>query len=567
MMNDPSIKYPAYPSVPLIDRQWPGNTLTKPPIWCSVDLRDGNQALIEPMGSERKLRLFDMLVAIGFKQIEIGFPAASQTDFDFVRQLIEENRVPDDVTLQVLTQARRPLIERTFESLQGAPQAIVHLYNSTSTLQRRVVFGLDKAGVKKIATDGAEIVAECAAKQSGTHWQFEYSPESFTGTELDYAVEVCDAVTDIWQPTPQNPTILNVPATVEMSMPNVHADQIEWFLRNIKNRQSICLSLHPHNDRGCAVAATELGLLAGADRVEGTLFGNGERTGNVDIVTLALNLFTQGVDPKLDFSDIYEVMRTVEHCNQLPVHPRHPYAGELVFTAFSGSHQDAIKKGFAAMRQSNSPVWEVPYLPIDPADLGRTYEAVIRVNSQSGKGGVAFILERDHGLELPRRMQMEFSQVVQEISEQTGKEVDSATIRNAFDSTFLDAGSPLSFRQHSSVQDPSDESIRYLTATVMIDGVKHEIKGRGNGPIDAFVNAIKTHFNVDFRVVDYHQHATGAGADAQSACYFEIQAGKGATRYGAALHSNIVSASLMAVCSAFNRAVNDGLLSTDESAS
>lgn len=561
MLNDPSTKYPAYPSVPLVDRQWPGNTLTKPPIWCSVDLRDGNQALIEPMGSEKKLRLFDLLVAIGFKQIEIGFPAASQTDFDFVRQLIEENRVPEDVTLQVLTQARRPLIERTFESLKGAPQAIVHLYNSTSELQRRVVFGLDKAGVKQIATDGAQIVAECAAKQTDTRWQFEYSPESFTGTELDYAIEVCDAVTDIWQPTPENPTILNVPATVEMSMPNVHADQIEWFLRNIKNRQSICLSLHPHNDRGCAVAATELGLLAGADRVEGTLFGNGERTGNVDIVTLALNLFTQGVDPKLDFSDIYEVMSTVEHCNQLPVHPRHPYAGELVFTAFSGSHQDAIKKGFAAMRESNSPVWEVPYLPIDPADLGRTYEAVIRVNSQSGKGGVAFILERDHGLELPRRMQMEFSQVVQQISEQTGKEVDSAAIRGAFDSTFLNADTPLCFSQHSSVQDPADEANRYLTATVMIDGVQHEIKGQGNGPIDAFVNAIKTCFKVDFRVVDYHQHATGAGADAQSACYFEIQAGKGATRYGAALHSNIVSASLMAVCSAFNRAVNDGLLS------
>ncbi|MFK7854058.1 MAG: 2-isopropylmalate synthase [Granulosicoccus sp.] len=560
MLNDPSTKYPAYPSVPMVDRQWPGNTLSKPPVWCSVDLRDGNQALIEPMGSERKLRMFDMLVAIGFKQIEIGFPAASQTDFDFVRQLIEENRVPEDVTLQVLTQARRPLIERTFESLKGAPQAIVHLYNSTSELQRRVVFGLDKAGVKKIATDGAEIVAEIAAKQTDTRWQFEYSPESFTGTELDYAVEVCDAVNDIWQPTPENPTILNVPATVEMSMPNVHADQIEWFLKHIKNRQSIQLSLHPHNDRGCAVAATELGLLAGADRVEGTLFGNGERTGNVDIVTLALNLFTQGIDPKLDFSDIYEVMRTVEHCNQLPVHPRHPYAGELVFTAFSGSHQDAIKKGFAAMRESNSPVWEVPYLPIDPADLGRTYEAVIRVNSQSGKGGVAFILERDHGLELPRRMQMEFSQVVQQISEQTGKEVDSATIRSAFDSTFLSATEPLSFCQHTSVQDPEDDSTRYLTAVVTIDGQEHEIKGQGNGPIDAFVNAIKTCFNVDFRVVDYHQHATGVGADAQSACYFEIQAGKGATRYGAALHSNIVSASLMAVCSAFNRAVQDELL-------
>lgn len=560
MLNDPSTKYPPYPAVPLADRQWPSNTLDKAPLWCSVDLRDGNQALIEPMGSERKLRMFDLLVAVGFKQIEVGFPAASQTDFDFVRQLIEENRVPDDVTLQVLTQSRRPLIERTFESLKGCRSAILHLYNSTSTLQRRVVFGLDRNGIKKIATDGAEIVAEYAAKQTDTAWQFEYSPESFTGTELDYAVEVCDAVNAIWQPTPENPTILNLPATVEMSMPNVHADQIEWFLKHVKDRDSICLSLHPHNDRGCAVAATELGLLAGANRVEGTLFGNGERTGNVDIVTLALNLFTQGVNPNLDFSDIYEVMRTVEHCNQLPVHPRHPYAGELVFTAFSGSHQDAIKKGFAAMRKSNSPLWEVPYLPIDPADLGRTYEAVIRVNSQSGKGGVAFILERDHGLELPRRMQMEFSQVVQGISEQTGKEVDSATIKTAFDDTFLDALQPLSFIKHTSVEDPNDDSLRSLTAVVLLNGKEVEISGQGNGPIDAFVHAIKTALSVDFRVVDYHQHATGVGADAQSACYFEIQAGKGATRYGAALNSNIVSASLMAVCSAFNRAVADELL-------
>jgi 2-isopropylmalate synthase len=560
MLNDPSSKYPPFPQVPLVDRQWPSKTLSQAPLWCSVDLRDGNQALIEPMGPERKLRMFELLVAVGFKQIEVGFPAASQTDFDFVRMLIEENRVPADVTLQVLTQARRPLIERTFESLKGCPSAILHLYNSTSTLQRKVVFGMDRAGIKQIATDGADIVAEYAAKQTDTHWQFEYSPESFTGTELDYAIEVCDAVNAIWQPTIENPTILNLPATVEMSMPNVHADQIEWFLKHVNNRETICLSLHPHNDRGCAVAATELGLLAGADRVEGTLFGNGERTGNVDIVTLALNLFTQGVDPKLDFSDIYEVMRTVEHCNQLPVHPRHPYAGELVFTAFSGSHQDAIKKGFAAMRKSNSPLWEVPYLPIDPADLGRTYEAVIRVNSQSGKGGVAFILERDHGLELPRRMQMEFSQVVQQISEETGKEVDSATIKAAFDQTFLQLQEPLSFVSHTSVQDPGDDSLRSLSAKVLLNGKECEINGQGNGPIDAFVHAIKSKLDVDFRVVDYHQHATGVGADAQSACYFEIQAGKGATRYGAALNSNIVSASLMAVCSAFNRAVADNLL-------
>ncbi len=560
MKIDPNSKYPPFAPVALTDRTWPSQTITEPPIWCSVDLRDGNQALIEPMGSERKLRLFKLLVAVGFKEIEVGFPAASQTDYDFVRHLIENDLVPDDVTLQVLTQSRRELIERTFESLRGAKNAILHLYNSTSELQRRVVFKQDKAGIKAIAVDGAKIVAECAQKYSDINWQFQYSPESFTGTELDYAVEVCDSVNEVWQPTAQNKTILNLPATVEMSTPNIHADQIEWFSRQVSNRDCVTISLHPHNDRGCAVAATELALMAGGDRVEGTLFGNGERTGNVDIVTLALNLFTQGVQPNLDFSDIYDVMRTVEYCNQLPVHPRHPYAGELVFTAFSGSHQDAIKKGFAAMRASNSLVWEVPYLPIDPADLGRTYEAVIRVNSQSGKGGVAFIMERDHGLELPRRLQIEFSKVVQTISESTGKEVDSSSIRDAFDSEFINATAPLEFIKHTSTEDEHDESLRFLTAQVKFNGQEMEINGQGNGPVDAFVQAITNQFGVDFRVVDYHQHATGAGADAQSACYFEIQAGKGETRYGAALNSNIVSASLIAVCSAFNRAVNDQLL-------
>lgn len=561
MKIDPSSKYPPFAPVELPDRTWPSKTITQPPLWCSVDLRDGNQALIEPMGSERKLRLFKLLVAVGFKEIEVGFPAASQTDYDFVRHLIENNLVPDDVTLQVLTQSRRELIERTFESLRGAKSAILHLYNSTSTLQRRVVFKQDKDGIKKIAVDGAKMVAEYAQQYPEIKWQFQYSPESFTGTELDYAVEVCDAVNEVWQPTPANKTILNLPATVEMSTPNIHADQIEWFSRHVANRDCITISLHPHNDRGCAVAATELALMAGGDRVEGTLFGNGERTGNVDIVTLALNLFTQGVQPNLDFSDIYDVMRTVEYCNQLPVHPRHPYTGELVFTAFSGSHQDAIKKGFAAMRASNSIVWEVPYLPIDPADLGRTYEEVIRVNSQSGKGGVAFIMEQDHGLELPRRMQIEFSKVVQGISESTGKEVDSVTIREAFDSVFINATSPLEFVKHTSTEAKQDESLRSLTAVVNFNGQEIEISGQGNGPVDAFVQAVTNKFGVDFRVVDYHQHATGAGADAQSACYFEVQAGKGETRYGAALHSNIVSASLIAVCSAFNRAVNDKLLS------
>ncbi len=560
MKIDPSSKYPPYAPVDLADRTWPSKTITTPPLWCSVDLRDGNQALIEPMGSERKLRLFKLLVAIGFKEIEVGFPAASQTDYDFVRHLIDNNLVPEDVTLQVLTQSRRELIERSFESLVGAKNAIMHLYNSTSTLQRRVVFKQDKAGIKKIAVDGAKMVAECAANYPETNWQFQYSPESFTGTELDYAVEVCDAVNAVWKPTPDNKTILNLPATVEMSTPNIHADQIEWFCRHIDRRDCVSISLHPHNDRGCAVAATELALMAGGDRVEGTLFGNGERTGNVDIVTLALNLFTQGVQPNLDLSDIYDVMRTAEYCTQLPVHPRHPYAGELVFTAFSGSHQDAIKKGFAAMRDSNSLVWEVPYLPIDPVDLGRTYEAVIRVNSQSGKGGVAFIMERDHGLELPRRMQIEFSKIVQQISEQTGKEVDSESILSAFDSAFINATEPLSFIKHTSTEDAHDDSLRSLTATIMFAGKEMQISGQGNGPVDAFVKAITSTFGVDFRIVDYHQHATGAGADAQSACYFEIQVGKGETRYGAALHSNIVSASLIAVCSAFNRAVNDSLL-------
>lgn len=556
---DPTSKYVAFPQIKLPNRQWPDNVIDKAPIWCSVDLRDGNQALIEPMGTDRKLRFFKLLVALGFKEIEVGFPAASQTDFDFVRSLIEDNLVPDDVTLQVLTQSRKELIERTFESLVGAKRAIVHLYNSTSTLQRRVVFNLDRDGIKKIATDGAKIVKDIARNYPDTQWQFQYSPESFTGTELDYAVEVCDAVNDVWQPTPENKTIINLPATVEMSTPNIYADQIEWYQGQTRYKESVVLCVHPHNDRGCAVAATELALMAGAHRVEGTLFGNGERTGNVDIVTLALNLFSQGVSTGLDFTDIYDVIRTVEYCNQLPVHPRHPYAGELVFTAFSGSHQDAIKKGFSAMRESNSVLWEVPYLPIDPVDLGRTYEAVIRVNSQSGKGGVAFILEQDHGLELPRRLQIEFSQVVQEISERSGKEVNSDSIRSAFDEAFLNASTPLLFHKHNSVQEGEDDS-RSLTALVSFNGDELNIEGQGNGPIDAFVNALCQSFNVDFRVVDYHQHTTGVGADAQSACYIEIQAGKGATRYGAALNTNIVSASLMSVCSAFNRAVKDGLL-------
>ncbi len=557
MKFNPASKYRSFPKIDLPQRQWPDRIIDTAPSWCSVDLRDGNQALIEPMGNERKLRMYNLLLNIGFKEIEIGFPAASQTDFDFVRYLIDNNLIPDGVTLQVLTQARPELIDRTFESLVGCKSAILHLYNSTSTAQREVVFKMDRAGVKNIAVEGAKYVAQCASNYSDTQWKFEYSPESFTGTELDYALEVCEAVMDVWQPNPSNKMILNLPATVEMSTPNIYADQIEWFCRNMSRRDSVEISLHPHNDRGCAVAATELGLMAGADRVEGTLFGNGERTGNVDLVTLALNLFSQGVESNLDFSDIFEVMRTTEHCNKLPVHPRHPYAGELVFTAFSGSHQDAIKKGLQARKDSNNPIWDVPYLPIDPADVGRSYEAVIRVNSQSGKGGVAFIMEKDHGLELPRRLQIEFSKVIQEISDDTGKEIESAQIWQAFDQEFLRAGNPLTFIEHHTEAENHDDSHRNIEARVSFNGEARTIKGSGNGPIDAFVDSLKQEFGIDFRVVDYHQHATGAGSSAQSACFVEIQVGKGETRYGVGLHSNIVCASLIAVCCAVNRASKD----------
>src|SRR5579863_4778646 len=437
MTTMPIHKYRPFAPINLPDRQWPSRVVAKAPLWCSVDLRDGNQALVEPMGPERKRRMFDMLVKLGFKEIEVGFPAASETDFAFVRELVEGGLIPADVTIQVLTQARDELIERSFESIRGAPRAIMHLYNSTSTLQRRVVFGLDKAGIVDIAVNGARRIRDLAARMPETEIIYQYSPESFTGTELDFAVEICEAVMDVWQPTPQKKVILNLPATVEMATANIYADQIEWFGRHIRDRDSIVLSLHPHNDRGTGIAAAELGVMAGADRVEGTLFGNGERTGNVDVMTLALNLFSQGVDPGLEIRDIDEIVRTVEYCNQLPVHPRHPYAGELVFTAFSGSHQDAIKKGFEALEKRNDDLFEVPYLPIDPKDLGRTYEAVIRVNSQSGKGGVAYLLKEDHGLDLPRNLQIEFSKIVQEVTDRTGKEMTSADIWGLFQETYL----------------------------------------------------------------------------------------------------------------------------------
>ncbi|HSY86419.1 MAG TPA: 2-isopropylmalate synthase [Verrucomicrobiae bacterium] len=551
MQIEPSRKYRPFEPINLPDRRWPGNVITTPPIWCSVDLRDGNQALVEPMGPERKRRFFDTLVRMGFKEIEVGFPAASQTDFDFVRSLIDEGLIPDDVTIQVLTQSRDELIRRTMESVRGARRAIVHLYNSTSTLQRRVVFGLEPAGITEIAVNGARLIHQLAAEMTETEIVYQYSPESFTGTELDYAKEICEAVMDVYQPTPEKPLILNLPSTVEMATPNIYADQIEWFSRNIRDRDSITLSVHPHNDRGTGVAAAELALMAGAERVEGTLFGNGERTGNVDVVTLALNMYSQGVDPGLDISDIDGLVKVAEHCNQLPVHPRHPYAGELVFTAFSGSHQDAISKGLKALKASNSGVWEVPYLPIDPADLGRSYEAVIRINSQSGKGGVAFVLEQDYGLLLPRRLQIEFSKVVQAITDRDGKELSSREIWEAFKAEYLDEAGPYGFVDHTSLPDRAQG--RALEATIRVKGKPRRIEGHGTGPIDAFVDALARTLAIEIEVVDYHEHAVGSGANATAVAYVEARAGDGRTLFGVGMDKNIVTASLRAVTSAANR--------------
>jgi 2-isopropylmalate synthase len=551
----PIHKYRPFAPINLPDRQWPSRVLDKAPVWCSVDLRDGNQALIEPMGAERKRRMFDMLLKLGFKEIEVGFPAASETDLSFVREIIDEKLIPDDVTIQVLTQSRAELIEKTFAAIRGAKRAIVHLYNSTSELQRRVVFGLDKAGIIDIAVTGARQIRELAATMPETEIVYQYSPESFTGTELDFAVEICEAVMDVWQPTPDRKMIVNLPATVEMSTANIYADQIEWFARRIRDRDSLILSLHPHNDRGAAVAATELGLMAGAERVEGTLFGNGERTGNVDVITLALNLFTQGVDPGLTVADIDEVVRTAEYCTQLPVHPRHPYAGELVYTAFSGSHQDAIKKGFEALAKRNDDLWEVPYLPIDPKDLGRTYEAVIRVNSQSGKGGVAYLLKEDHGLDLPRNLQIEFSRIVQEVTDRTGKEMTSADIWALFEKTYLTGG--IGLVDYSLLPEPRAGERRVL-ATIDVDGAQSRIEGVGNGPIAAFVDAVRRGCGIDFTFLDYHENAVGAGADALAAAYVQIAGKDGATLFGVGIDSDIVTASLKAVASAANRAAARG---------
>ena len=546
-------KYKAFSPIKLKDRNWPDAVNKKAPIWCSVDLRDGNQALIEPMGEEKKLRMFNLLLNIGFKEIEVGFPAASQTDFDFIRKIIRENLIPDDVKIQVLTQSRKELIDRTFESLKGAKSAILHLYNSTSTVQRKVVFKSNKKGIKKIAEDGAKWVLENSLKQQDTNWTFQYSPESFSATELPYAAEICNAVNRIWQPTKKKKTIINLPATVELSTPNIYADQIEWMCNNLENRENVIVSLHPHNDRGSAIAATELGILAGADRVEGTLFGNGERTGNVDIVSLALNMLTQGVNPYLDFSDINPIMREVEYCNQLPVHPRHPYAGDLVFTAFSGSHQDAIKKGFEAMRETNNPRWEIPYLPIDPSDVGRTYEGVVRVNSQSGKAGVAYLLERDHGLSMPRRLQIEFSQIIQKIVDETGKEIPPSDIWETFQLTYLKNSNAFDFLEHHVESSSSSNSQEDLIKVKLLkDGKKQLIKGKGNGPIDAFINALKKDLNLTVKISDYHQHAISRGSDAKAVAYIEIQS-EDKSSWGVGMHANTVIASLLSVISGLNK--------------
>jgi 2-isopropylmalate synthase len=559
-------RYSPFTPIELPDRTWPSRVIAEAPRWCAVDLRDGNQALIDPMTPARKLRMFQLLVDMGYKEIEVGFPSASQTDFDFVRQLIEDDLIPDDVVIQVLTQSREHLIERTFESIQGSSQAIVHLYNSTSTLQRRVVFGLDREGIKEIAVHGAQLCQKYAENLPGTEVYFQYSPESYTGTELEFAVEVCDAVFDVWEPTPDRKAIVNLPATVEMATPNVYADSIEWMHRNLARRDSLVLSLHPHNDRGTAVAAAELGYQAGADRIEGCLFGNGERTGNVCLVTLGMNLFSQGIDPQIDFRDIDGIRRTVEYCNQLPVHERHPYGGDLVYTAFSGSHQDAINKGLAAMQRDADEAgvdiddfrWEVPYLPIDPKDVGRTYEAVIRVNSQSGKGGVAYIMKTENKLELPRRLQIEFSQVIQRVTDSEGGEVSPAAMWEYFTDEYLpNPDAPWGrFALRSISQESAVDGVTEVRVALLDAGTEVELTGTGNGPIAAFCDALAA-YGVDVRVLDYHEHAMSSGGDAAAASYLEC-AVAGRVLWGVGIDPSIVTSSLKAVVSAVNRAERDG---------
>ena len=550
-MDNPHKKYKPFSSIKIDNREWPSKIIESAPSWCSVDLRDGNQALIEPMGPERKNRMFELLCKIGFKEIEVGFPSASDTDFNFVRSLIENKKIPSDVNIQVLTQSRSELIEKTFESLKGASKAVVHFYNSTSTLQRRVVFNQDKEGIKQIALKGAKQIKDLALKNPDTDWSFEYSPESFTGTELDYAAEVCDEVVETLKGVNDNKIIINLPATVEMSSANIYGDQIEWMHKNLKNREHICLSLHPHNDRGTAVAAAEFGLMAGADRVEGTLFGNGERTGNVDIVTLALNMLTQGIDPRLDFSNINSVMREAEYCNQLPVHPRHPYAGDLVFTAFSGSHQDAIKKGFKAMKETNQYNWEVPYLPIDPADLGRSYEAVVRINSQSGKGGVAFLLEKDHGVSLPRRLQISMSQKIQRLADESGKEIMTSEIWDIFDQEFMRPKQGYAYLDHRSSTTGSNHN---LSIKMLLNNKEIEMEGAGNGPIDSFINALASQ-NIKLKVSDYNQSAISSGSDAKAAAYIELES-NGKTSWGVGINSNTTRASFEAITVGLSKILN-----------
>ena len=553
-VNDKHSKYKPSAPVSLNNRTWPSKAIMKPPVWCSVDLRDGNQALVEPMDTSRKLKMFKTLVSMGFKEIEIGFPSASDTDFQFCRYLIENSLIPNDVTVQVLTQAREHLIDKTFEALKGSKSAILHLYNSVSTLQRKVVFKQDRNGVKQIAADGAAMVFDRLKHLPDTALTLQYSPESFTGTELDYAVDVCETVLDCWKASKKNKVIINLPATVEMSTPNIYADQIEWMINNFTDRDRVILSLHPHNDRGTGVAATELGLMAGADRVEGTLFGNGERTGNVDIVTLGLNMFTQGIDPELDFSDINKLIETAEFCNQLPVHQRHPYAGLLVHTAFSGSHQDAIRKGMEAISKSNAPYWEVPYLPIDPNDIGRTYEAIIRVNSQSGKAGAAWLLEQEHNINIPRGAQIQFSQSVQSIADKTGKEITSDMIWDIFEQEFLknDTYSLLKFK---SKKISKDEHTEFIEATIENNGEKIKISSTGNGPISAFVNAMRNTFKLNFMLNDFGQNTRSSGSSAEAAAYIEIKVPdeNGRSVFGVGIDTSITLAPIKAVISAINR--------------
>ena len=553
MLKDPIRKYRPFGQIDLPNRQWPSRTIDKAPRWLSTDLRDGNQALIDPMNSEKKQRFFDLLVKIGVKEIEVGFPSASQTDFDFVRSLVDDNKIPDDVVIQGLTQSRRDLIERTFESMAGAKRAIVHLYNAVSPAWRHIVFNMDRDEIRQIAIEGAKLLKEQAERFPETEWYFEYSPETFSTAELDFSLEVSEAVIDILQPTVERPLILNLPATVEAATPNIYADQIEWMCNNISCRDKVVISLHPHNDRGTGIAAAELGIMAGADRVEGCLFGNGERTGNVDLVTLGLNLYTQGVDPKIDFSDMDELVQTVEYCNQLPVHPRHPYAGELVFTAFSGSHQDAIKKGFAAQEKRNDEYWQVPYLPLDPRDIGRDYEAVIRVNSQSGKGGIAWVLQQDKGLRLPKWLQADFSRTVQELADETGRELTSEDIWGAFEKRyFLNGSSRFELIEYRVPDSGHVQGGKQFVGKVRIDGVETPISGRGNGPQSSLANALADSLGSELQIVDYEEHAIGHGSDGPAAAYVRCQTGDGKLLYGVGIHANTTTAVLNALLSAAN---------------